>query len=98
MILKIIERNNLNLQNDMIKLYINNIFDFFVNKDLDSLSNDYTFYLGIKNNLKFHFQIEEEKSNLEQINDRFSSDYISNYKRFLLVFVERLKILWDILF
>ena len=83
-ILKIIE-NKKNLELDIIKLYINNIFDFFINKDLNSLSNDFTFYKGIKYKLKFYFSMEKEKFDfVNQLNKNKYSNSIINYKKLLL--------------
>ena len=39
-ILIIINENKLNLYNELIKFYINHIFEFYSNKNIDSISHD----------------------------------------------------------
>ena len=58
-ILKIIKNNKLNLKNELIKFYISHIFDFYSNKDIDSLSHDISLYTTALHILKTNFNINE---------------------------------------
>ena len=58
-ILKIINENKLNLNNELIKFYINHIFEFYSNKDIDSISHDISLYTTSFYLLKTQFNIKE---------------------------------------
>ena len=59
MILIIINENKLNLYNELIKFYINHIFEFYSNKDIDSISHDISLYTTSLYLLKTNFNIKE---------------------------------------
>ena len=59
MILKIINENKLNLYNELIKFYINHIFEFYSNKNIDSISHDISLYTTSLYLLKTNFNIKE---------------------------------------
>ena len=101
MLIALINVNHSNLNEDMIKFYISNVFEFFYTNNSLALCNEYSFYKAAIYNLNSKFKLNFDN---EISNDKEENKFLQKipfqlekvlYFRFLSRFNSRLREMCD---